>query len=254
MVRAVSPRGEDDSLATMASFTTYLTSVGDPSQLTQGAVYYVLLVFSLSFHEFAHAWSADRLGDDTARMMGRLTLNPIVHMHWLFTVALPLYFIFGGGGSSGVMLCAAKPVPFNPVNFRKPTRDAMLVSAAGPGMNVLLALFFTAAYWFHTRVRGIDTATYSSVMLIRAIQLNLGLAVFNMLPIPPLDGHRVAGYFMPAPIREAYYQIGMYGLVVLLLLMRTGFLARVQWAIFEKLDLVWRHLMPNGMPIFGYGF
>ena len=167
----------------------------------------------------------------------------------IFTVALPLYFLFFGGGS-GIFFCAAKPVPVNPWNLRKPTRDMMLTSAAGPAMNVFLALFFTAAYWFHLEVRGIDAQRFSSIVIMRAIQMNLGLAVFNMLPIPPLDGHRVLGYFLPAPLRETYYKIGAYGLLLLLMLMRTGFLDRMQASILLPLDRAWSYLMPGHMSVF----
>jgi len=235
----------------MAAFLPIPWSSGDPSETAQKILFYVLLVVSLTFHEYGHAWSAKKLGDDTADLMGRLTLNPLVHLDPLFTVALPLYFLFYGG-ASGIFFCAAKPVPVNPWNMRKPTRDMMITSAAGPAMNVLLALFFTAAYWFHTEVRHIDPMRYSSIVIIKAIQLNLGLAIFNMLPIPPLDGHRVLGYFLPSQLRERYYRIGGYGFLVLIVMMSTGVLSRLTMAVFEPVDAVWSMLMPGGMSIFGW--
>jgi Zn-dependent protease len=177
--------------------------------------------------------------------MGRLTLNPLVHLDPIFTVALPLYFLFYGG-ASGIFFCAAKPVPVNPWNMRKPTRDMMITSAAGPAMNVVLALFFTAAYWFHIEGRGIPTQNSSSKMILTAIQLNLGLAVFNMLPIPPLDGHRVLGYFLPSNLRERYYRIGGYGFLILILMMSTGVLSRLTGAVFGPIISFWSLMMPNG--------
>ena len=141
-------------------------------------------------------------------------------------------------------------------NLRKPTRDMMLTSAAGPAMNVLLALFFTGAYWFHTKVRGIAWDSSSSILIVTGIQLNLQLAVFNMLPIPPLDGHRVLGYLLPPKLREAYYRIGAVGGIVLLLaLLYTGVLGRIQVSILYPLGEWWgRLLMPGGLPIFGRGW
>lgn len=216
-------------------------------------VFFVLLLISLSFHEYGHAWSAKRLGDDTAEQLGRLSLNPIVHIDLVFTVIMPLMMLFGPLQGTPIGICAAKPVPVNPFNLRKPTRDMMLTSAAGPAMNVLLAFFFTAAYWFHVEVRGIEWNKLSSLMIIQAIQLNLQLAVFNMLPIPPLDGHRVLGYFLPPKLREAYYRIGAGGgIAILLLLMWMGVLSQIQRSILDPLGGLWGALMPGGIPLFGY--
>lgn len=238
-------------MAPLLMLPAWVASGGDPSPVTQKILFYVLLVISLTFHEYGHAWSAKKLGDDTAEQLGRLSLNPIVHLDLFFTVLLPLFFLFYGG-QSGIFFCAAKPVPVNPYRLRKPTRDMMLTSAAGPAMNIVLALFFTGAYWFHTEVRGIDWRNFSSLMLIQSIQLNLGLAVFNMLPIPPLDGHRVLGYFLPSALREQYYRIGTGGLIVVLLLMRTGVLSGMVTSILVPLGQWWGHLMPDGAAVFGY--
>lgn len=218
--------------------------------------YFITLLISLSFHEYGHAWSARKLGDDTAERMGRLTLNPLVHIDPFFTVVLPLLMLFGPLQGTPIGISAAKPVPVNPWNLRKPTRDMMLTSAAGPAMNVVLALFFTGMYWFHTELRGIASNALSSLMIMQAIGLNLQLAFFNMLPIPPLDGHRVLGYFLPPALRQAYYRIGAVGgIALLLVLMYTGILARMQVSLLFPLGRAWgRVLMPDGLPIFGYGF
>jgi len=207
--------------------------------------FYVLLVFSLTFHEYGHAWSAKKLGDDTAEQMGRLSLNPLVHLDPVFTVALPLFFLFFGN-TFGVFFAAAKPVPVNPLRLHKPTRDMMITSAAGPFMNIVLAFFFTAAFWFHVQVRGVEDQALSSLIIKRAIGLNIGLAIFNMIPIPPLDGHRVLGYFLPSNLRDAYYRIGYsFGLVILLFLMFTGVLGRFIGPIFMHVEDFWQHLMPG---------
>jgi Zn-dependent protease len=107
-------------------------------------VAFVVLMLSLSFHEYGHAWTADELGDPTARELGRLTLNPFPHIHPIFTLALPAYFLFVNP-HSGFFFGAAKPVPVVASNLRSPVRDMMITSIAGPAMNVVLALFFTAA-------------------------------------------------------------------------------------------------------------
>ena len=120
-------------------------------------------------------------------------------------------------------------------------------------MNVVLALFFTAAYWFHLEVRHIDSAALSSICIMDAIRLNLLLAVFNMLPVPPLDGHRVLGFFLPARLRDAFYSFGQYGFLLLLVLMMRGTLDPVMSRIFSSVDRVWMNLMPGHMSIFGYG-
>jgi len=211
---------------------------------------YVLLVISLTFHEWGHAWSAKKLGDDTADLMGRMSLNPIVHLDPIFTVALPLYFLFYGGGS-GIFFCAAKPVPVNPFNLGKPTRDMMITSAAGPAMNVVLAFGFTAIYWFQLEVRGVAWDQLSSQLIRQAIALNLAICVFNMIPIPPLDGHRVLGYFLPSNLRDAYYRLGYTGgLVLLVLLMTTGVLSRITRPVLLRIGDWWAHLMPGGIPPF----
>lgn len=222
----------------------------DPGRVVQGLIYFAVLVISLTFHEYGHAWSAKKLGDPTAELLGRLTLNPIPHLHPIFTVLLPLYFIFYGQGA-GVFFAAARPVPVDPRNLRHPVRDMMLTSIAGPAMNVVLALAFTAIYWFHLGVRGIDSGAYSSTVIIGAIRLNLMLAIFNMIPIPPLDGHRVLGFFLPERLRNAFYSAGSIGFVVLLILMFNGGFSRILGPVFGVVDQVWKYLMPGQMPLFG---
>jgi len=237
-----------------ALFLEPATAMALDSSTQSKIAFYILLVISLSFHEYGHAWSASKLGDDTAESMGRLTLNPIVHMDPIFTVALPLAMLFGPLAGFPIGLLAAKPVPVNPRNLRRPLRDMMLTSAAGPAMNVVLAGFFTAAYWFHTRYRGIPEDHLSSRTLVTAILLNWQLAIFNMLPIPPLDGHRVLGYFLPSTAREAYYRIGPFGGIALLIaLSYFGVLQAILLPILDPVLEWWGNLfMPDGYHVGGY--
>lgn len=226
-------------------------------QTVSSIVAFVVLILSLSFHEYGHAWTADKLGDPTARELGRLTLNPIPHIHPIFTLALPAYFLFINP-NSGFFFGAARPVPVVASNLRSPVRDMMITSVAGPAMNVVLALFFTAAYWFHVRVRGVDPLDLSTLMIMQAIRINLVLAIFNMIPIPPLDGHRVASFFMPENLRRAYESIGIFGFLLLIYLtsMRGGPFARLlneNGPVFGAVSDVWQYVMPDRMPVFGGG-
>jgi len=170
-----------------------------------------LLILSLSFHEWAHAWSAYKLGDDTASMQGRLTLNPLAHIDLLGTILLPLM---------GIPFGWAKPVPVNPLRFRRTVtmKTGMMITAgAGPAANVALAVVCTVLYGLMMRfnlLRVRDGAV--AIMLGQAIVLNVLLAVFNLLPIPPLDGSRIADGLMPYRLRPQWEQFSRYGAFLLL--------------------------------------
>jgi Zn-dependent protease len=158
------------------------------------------LVLSLTVHEYAHAWSARRLGDDTAERMGRLTLNPLVHLDILGTVILPIL---------GVPFGWAKPVPVNPTRFRRGVRmgTGMAITAgAGPLANVVLAVLTTVAYGLVQRFAPESLEGESGVraLLLIAIQLNVNLAIFNLIPIPPLDGSRIVDGFLPYRFRPTW--------------------------------------------------
>ncbi len=170
---------------------------------------FVLLLFSLSVHEAAHAWTASRLGDQTARMLGRVSLNPMDHVDPIGTLLLPALMIFGpllGFGYFGRFLFGwAKPVPIISRNFRNFKRDDMLVSLAGPASNLLLALIaflgLAAVLLSVSHLpEGVSPSTtqQSLEMLCNiAMQLNLTLCIFNLLPIPPLDGSHVLRNVLP---------------------------------------------------------
>jgi len=187
--------------------------------LAQVFIAFVVLLFSLTIHEMAHAWTADRLGDPTARQLGRVSLNPLVHADLIGTVVFPLMALVGGVPLIGW----AKPVPVNIARLRHDRRDYVLVAAAGPASN--LALAFTAAAAMSVvlpMAEGESTMLIPVGWLLRgAVQINLLLAVFNMIPIPPLDGGNVLGGLLPRPLAARFDQIRPYGFLLLYALVLT---------------------------------
>lgn len=159
--------------------------------------YFVLLLFSLSVHEAAHAWSADKLGDSTARLLGRITLNPLSHIDWFGTVLLPLLLIYSGLPPLGW----AKPVPVDVRNLAAPRRDFAIIAGAGPASNLIQAVIGAALF---AAIRGSSPEpTGGAVMaaiLGMYVILNVGLAVFNLLPVPPLDGGNVLSGLVPESV------------------------------------------------------
>lgn len=168
------------------------------------------------FHEVAHGYVADRLGDPTARISGRLTLNPKAHIDPLGTLLLPALlliirspFVFGW----------AKPVPIDPFNFRNPRRDTFLVSAAGIGVNLVLALFFTVVFHLIINLTSPTVFSYSAAVIVQKIILvNIILAIFNLIPIPPLDGSKILMSVLPRDLAEDVAAVEPYGIFLILLL------------------------------------
>lgn len=167
------------------------------------------LVFAIVLHEVAHGWVANKLGDHTARDMGRLTLNPVSHVDLFGSIILPVFCIFSGS----IIFGYAKPVPINPYNFRNPKKDMALSSLAGPGVNIVMAIIFSVLLlvvmvglegnvpepawgWFTTPV---------TLMLSYGVIINVVLAVLNMIPIPPLDGSRIVYWLLPDRLATSYY-------------------------------------------------
>jgi Zn-dependent protease len=167
--------------------------------LIQRAIFLVPLLLSLTVHEFAHAWSAFRLGDDTAARAGRLSLNPLVHADLFGTILVPLLSPFPFGW--------AKPVPVNPARFRRGIRmgtGMVITAAAGPLSNVILAVLLTVVVALLARFAP-GMAGPGSVRLFRdTIDLNVGLALFNLIPVPPLDGSRIVDGYMPLRLRPSW--------------------------------------------------
>lgn len=180
------------------------------------AIGFGVLLISLTIHEAAHAWSADKLGDPTARMLGRVSLNPLVHIDWIGTVLLPLI-----AAASGLPLIGwAKPVPVNTSNLGNPRRDFMIVAAAGPISNLLQAV--VAAMLLRAVFDPAAQPNVAVSLLTNAVWINLLLAFFNLIPVPPLDGGNVVLGLMPPRMAAAYSGLRNYGFLILYLLMFTG--------------------------------
>ncbi len=212
------------------------------------AVSYVAFLFSLVVHENAHGWTAERFGDPTARDLGRITMNPLPHIDPMGTVILPL--------ASAIwqipLLGWAKPVPVNSANLRNPVVQNAYVAAAGPASNLLLALATTIVWiivellFAHVpglAVSGERSHLFFNTLCFAMIRVNCVLALFNLLPIPPLDGHWILMRYLPPGPREALASIGPYGFFILLALMWTGVLNRILWPLVTFAQVVFHTLV-----------
>jgi Zn-dependent protease len=199
-----------------------------PTAFVVAVFEFVLLIFSLSVHECAHAWMASRLGDQTARLQGRITLNPMVHIDPVGTLLFPALMIFGpllsGGVLGGYLIGWAKPTPVITRNFRNIVRDDSLVTLAGPVSNLLLALCgflgLVAIILFTRNLPEQQTLNTSigalATLCELAILVNLALFFFNLLPIPPLDGSRVLRHFLPYNALNAFDRMGILSYVLMI--------------------------------------
>ncbi len=182
---------------------------------------FVVLLFSLTVHETAHAWTASRLGDPTARLLGRVSLNPIVHADLIGTILFPLLAIIGNVPLIGW----AKPVPVNINRLRRGRRDYVFVAAAGPVSNLLMALGASLGLSLLTvspmRLGEPNVSAPIASLLAQAMVINVLLAVFNMIPIPPLDGGNVLAGLLPSSLASAFNQIRPYGFLLLYALILT---------------------------------
>lgn len=181
----------------------------------------VVLLFSAILHEVAHGFVADRFGDPTPKLSGRLTLNPKSHIDPFMSVLLPLVLLLSG---SPVIFGAAKPVPIDPFNLRDGRKDVALVALAGPLTNIILAII-ASVFLRILAMPAIENLiplfflSLLNIFLILVIQLNLLLAIFNLLPIPPLDGSKVFSLLLPEKEASIYLSLGQVGMIILLFLL-----------------------------------
>lgn len=199
-----------------------------------------ILLFSVIIHEVAHGYMALKLGDPTAKLMGRLTLNPLPHIDLIGSIFIPLFSLLTAGS---VFIAWAKPVPVNAANFSRPRRDDVLVSIVGPGSNILLAFVCSILVIVLSGATHAVIAEQSPLitngmefllkMFYGGIYLNIILAVFNLIPVPPLDGSHVLAAFLPVRLAHRYRSIGFAGILLLIFLMRVPAVSGTFHAIIE---------------------
>lgn len=184
-----------------------------------------LLVIAMSVHEFSHGWVAYRLGDTTAKYSGRLTLNPLAHIDPIWTFLLPLFLFITTGGR--FVFGAARPIPINYLSLKNPKRDIIWIGASGPAANLILAVLLSIL------LKVIPWSIKLNFILSNLILINIVLGVFNLIPIPPLDGSRILMGLLPAPLASRYSLIEPYGFIILLLLIWTGVFSDLVWPLVE---------------------
>ncbi|MCK5475422.1 MAG: site-2 protease family protein [Candidatus Pacebacteria bacterium] len=180
---------------------------------------FVILIFSIVIHEFAHGWMANSLGDPTAKFMGRLTLNPIAHIDLVGSVILPLFLLLSG---SSYMFGWAKPVPYNPYNLRDKKKGELLVAVAGPVSNLMIALIFGIIIRM-LLLQGYAIDNNIIIMFGIIVLYNVLLAVFNLVPIPPLDGSKVLFHFLPYSMQNIREVLEKNGMIFIILFIFFGF-------------------------------
>lgn len=188
----------------------------------------VPILLAVTVHEVAHGWVADKLGDPTARLAGRLTLNPFKHLDPVGTLVFVVTRMVGW----------AKPVPVNPYNLKNPQRDMIWVAAAGPAANILLASGFALIYhifnsWLDFSFGPVTTPVVAMAQM--GVYINLGLATFNILPIPPLDGSNILMGILPRDLAIQYERITPYGFIILLILIFTDLVSTVLFPIINTM-------------------
>lgn len=195
-----------------------------------------IFLIAVVIHEYAHGWMANQLGDPTARHAGRLTLNPLAHIDPVGTILFPLTLVLLSffSGVRPIIFGWAKPVPVNFSLLRHPKKDMLWVSLAGVGANFLLAFIFS----IFLRITLFPLNSYGGLFLSYAVLINLVLAVFNAIPIPPLDGSRILLSILPRELAHSYMQLEQFGFLILLGLLYLGLLGKVIWPIVMALAYI----------------
>ncbi len=179
---------------------------------------FIILIYSVILHEISHGWVADLLGDPTARISKRLTLDPRSHIDPIMTIALPIILIISG---SPVVFGSAKPVPIDPFNFRDPKKDTALTAVAGPLTNISIAIILGIVLRIMAFISfgNPQVNFFVQQLLVYAVHINIFLAVFNLLPIPPLDGFKFVGGLLPDEYAASWYSLERYGMIFLVILL-----------------------------------
>ena len=186
-------------------------------------LYFGLLIMAMSVHEFSHGWVAYKLGDTTAKYSGRLTLNPLAHIDLVGTIILPLFLFITTQGQ--FVFGAAKPVPINYLALRNPKQDMIWIGASGPAANFIFAFLLSLAW------KIIPPLLITDFILKNLIFINVILGVFNLIPIPPLDGSRILMGILPRGLARAYSQIEPYGFLLIILLIGLRFFDFIIWPV-----------------------
>ncbi len=207
------------------------------------AIFALPVIFAITLHEAAHGYAARLFGDRTAEMMGRISLNPLRHIDPIGTILVPAITIFLGG----ILFGWAKPVPVNFGNLRHPKRDMFWVAAAGPAANLVMAVFWAALIKFAYLIPGSDYAEPMRLMGMAGVSINAILMALNLLPIPPLDGGRIAVSLLPPRAAYMLARVEPYGLFILLGLLFTGLLGALIGPLYELVQTV-------ALALFGLNF
>ncbi len=204
------------------------------STIQQISVLLIPVLFAITVHEAAHGWVAKQLGDGTAKMLGRVTLNPLRHVDPIGTVLVPLatYLL------TGFLFGWAKPVPINAKNLRNPRRDMALVALAGPGANLLMALLWALVIRVGLALG--DASEWVALPLLymggAGVLINAVLMILNLLPILPLDGGRVLASLLPPKVALGFSRLEPYGLIIIVALLATGLLGKVLWPLVQAVQ------------------
>ncbi|MCK4916835.1 MAG: site-2 protease family protein [Candidatus Omnitrophica bacterium] len=194
-------------------------------------IFFIIILFlSITIHEFAHGWIAYKLGDLTAKHSGRLTLNPLAHIDPFGTVVLPILTLIISRGL--FPFGYAKPVPINPYNFKNPKKDIRWVGLAGPGINIIFAIILTLIIKLNI--------SFLQDALKLGVLINLILAIFNLIPIPPLDGSKILASLLPNKYSYPYLKMEKYGFLIIIFLIMSGF---IKWFLIPLVNMIANNIL-----------